>query len=104
MSGRNMRGRCWRPSWTPSELRSAIRWSSEGMTCREIAAKLGRTEDAVQQKLARSKAVAHPEAAVQHIEAEREMARRTLAFELACARSERATAPLLRSWPSGLWP
>jgi len=99
-----MRGRCWRPLWALSELRSAIRWSSEGMTCREIAAKLGRTEDAVQQKLARSKAVAHPEAAAQHIEAELEMARRTLAFELAVARSERATAPLLRSWPSGLWP
>jgi hypothetical protein len=34
---------------------------------------------------------------------EARLAREALAWELAVARSERATAPLLRSWPSGLW-
>jgi hypothetical protein len=33
-----------------------------------------------------------------------QQAREALAWELAVARAERATAPLLRSWPAGLWP
>jgi len=96
-----MRGRG--RSWMAAEVRDAIRWFNAGMTHREIADALDRSESAVQQKLAGFRFTAKGTVLPPDGDS-LEMAKRALAFELAVARAERATAPLLRSWPPGLWP
>jgi hypothetical protein len=87
-----------------AEVRDAIRWFNAGMTHREIAVALDRSESAVQQKLAGFRFTAKGTLGLPPDGDSLQMAKRALAFELAVARSERATAPLLRSWPAGLWP
>jgi len=92
--------------WTGAEVKRAVAWRHAGMSRAEIAAALGRSVNAVAVKLCKAGVRMMREAIPQSewLREEARLAREALAWELAVARSERATAPLLRSWPAGLWP
>jgi IS30 family transposase len=92
--------------WTAGDVRRAIAWRQGGMARAAIAERLGRSIDAVTRQLFRQGVRRRARAATPSdwMREEARMAREALAAELADARSERATAPLLRSWPAGVWP
>jgi hypothetical protein len=87
------------------DLRRAIRWRWEGAAHKVIAQRLGRTPMAVAHQLRKHRAElpSKPQYGANRWAAAAHRAREALAWELAVARSERATAPLLRSWPAGVW-
>jgi hypothetical protein len=87
-------------------VRRAIAQRLAGVALADIAEAHGRTKRAIQKVLWKHRILLPrppkpPPAPLVH---EQRLAREALAWELAVARSERATAPLLRSWPAGVWP
>lgn len=90
-------------NWTGAELRRARTLRAAGMTFAAIAAALGRTDQSAERAFARAgldKRRGEPRPPVADLAA----AKASLAAELTAASAERATAPLLRTWPEGLWP
>jgi len=90
--------------WTCGEVIRARKREAAGMSHADIALGLGRTERAVRAKLFKERGGARPKPGPAPMPHAAQQAREALAWEVAVARAERATAPLLRSWPSGLWP
>jgi len=90
--------------WTCGEVIRARKREAAGMSHADIALGLGRTERAVRAKLFKERGGARPKPGPVPMPHQAQQAREALAWEVAVARAERATAPLLRSWPSGLWP
>ena len=102
LAGAAMNGR----RWTTSEVRQLVARRVAGATVREIAAELDRTKQSVIMRLHKECIRIPREVAPLTLwqKDEARQARISLAGELAAARAERATAPLLRSWPAGVWP
>ena len=92
--------------WTTGEVRQLVARRVAGATVREIAAELDRTVPSVIMRLHKECIRIPREVAPLTLwqKDEAQQARISLAAELAAARSERATAPLYRRWPLGLWP
>ncbi|HXI78169.1 MAG TPA: hypothetical protein VNH21_13590 [Steroidobacteraceae bacterium] len=78
--------------WTAEELERAAAYRTMGLSFAAVGAVLGRGGHAVRAALDRE--------AARHRRSEPML---DLAGEIAAARAERATAPLLRTWPVGLW-
>jgi orotate phosphoribosyltransferase-like protein len=87
-------------------VKRAVAWRQEGLTRAEIAERLGRSVAGVTAQMCRQGIRRKRESVVfsDWMREEARLAREALAWELAVARSERATSPLLRSWPQGTWP
>jgi len=102
LAGTAMNGR----RWTTGEVRHLVARRVAGATVREIAIELDRTKQSVIMRLHKECVRVPREVAPLTLwqKDEARQARISLAGELAAARAERATAPLLRSWPLGLWP
>lgn len=94
-----------RRAWTAAEVRRALDRKAAGMSWVEIAASLGRQPGAVKDAVRRAGRGRRDSPGYEPVytDADRAAARASLAREIAMARVERATAPLLRSWPAGVW-
>jgi uncharacterized protein YjlB len=90
--------------WTAGEVGRAIAWRSGGMTILEIATLLRRSRSSVDHQVRKAGCLPPCREAQPVIEGDFDRAKRLLALEIVRARAERATAPLLRSWPAGVWP
>lgn len=77
-------------SWSDGELERAVTYRRLDLSWAAIATLLGRGPYAVRGAVQRQRRRDRPPVI-------------DLAAEIACARAERATAPLLRTWPEGLW-
>lgn len=77
--------------WSDDEIERAMTYRLAGLSWAAIAPLLGRGRYAARRAVERA-AVRRDRPPVLY-----------LAAEIAAARAERATAPLLRTWPHGLW-
>ena len=90
-------------AWTTAEVRRAVALRREGKPYAEISVLLRRSAHSVRKATWTAGHRDHASDPRPALAAEHAAAARCLAGEIAAARAERATAPLLRSWPEGLW-